>query len=132
MKRKIISVSMAVLWGIIFTDVMHSLAFGICYGILMGIVFGLFDSEKNYVGPDNNTRDKVFLLSIQEAEKYFKTDEERVTYMSDKPAGWWLRSPGLNNKYASYVYNYGAVQYTGDNAGGNGHAIRPVLWIINM
>ncbi len=36
---------MAVLWGIVFTNVMHSLALGICFGMMMGSVFGLFDSD---------------------------------------------------------------------------------------
>lgn len=34
---------MTVLWGIVFTQSMHSLTLGICMGLLMGIAFGLFD-----------------------------------------------------------------------------------------
>ncbi len=47
MKKNVFSISMAVLWGIVFTDVMHSLTLGICFGLLMGSVFGLFDPENN-------------------------------------------------------------------------------------
>ena len=46
MKRKAFPISMAVLWGIVFTTAMHSLSLGICMGIMMGIAFGLFDSEE--------------------------------------------------------------------------------------
>ena len=46
MKRKVFPVSMTVLWGIVFTQSMHSLVLGICMGLLMGITFGLFDSGK--------------------------------------------------------------------------------------
>jgi len=45
MKNKVFPISMAVLWGIVFTTAMHSLSLGICMGIMMGIAFGLFDSE---------------------------------------------------------------------------------------
>jgi hypothetical protein len=43
MKGKVFPVSMTVLWGIVFTQSMHSLSIGICMGLLMGIAFGLFD-----------------------------------------------------------------------------------------
>lgn len=61
--------------------------------------------------PGNATQDKVFLLSITEANRYFKTDEERMcvptayakangAYMSSSytkggiaTCWWWLRSP---------------------------------------
>ena len=46
MKEKVFPVSMAFLWGIVFTQSMQSIVFGICMGLLMGITFGLFDSGK--------------------------------------------------------------------------------------
>ena len=46
MKAKGFPVSMAVLWGVVFTQAMHSLSLGVCMGLLMGIAFGLFDSER--------------------------------------------------------------------------------------
>lgn len=46
MKKKVFPISMAVLWGTVFTTAMHSLALGICMGLMMGIVFGMFDSDK--------------------------------------------------------------------------------------
>ena len=44
MKGKVFPVSMALLWGIVFSQAMHSMTLGICMGLLMGIAFGLFDS----------------------------------------------------------------------------------------
>ena len=44
MKKSVFPVSMTVLWGIVFTQAMHSVTLGICMGLLMGIAFGLFDS----------------------------------------------------------------------------------------
>ena len=46
MRKKVFPISMAVLWGTVFTTAMHSLALGICMGLMMGIAFGLFDSDK--------------------------------------------------------------------------------------
>ena len=46
MKRKAFPISMAFLWGMVFSQAMHSLTLGICMGLLMGIAFGLFDSGK--------------------------------------------------------------------------------------
>lgn len=46
MKGKVFPVSMALLWGLVFTQAMHSTTLGLCMGLLMGIAFGLFDSDK--------------------------------------------------------------------------------------
>ena len=70
----------------------------------------------------NDTRDKVFLLSIEEAEKYFMNDRDRST-----GTWWWLRSPGRSGSDAAVV-NGGGVYY-----GGNGviyrSGVRPALKI---
>ena len=44
MKGKAFPVSMALLWGMVFSQAMHSITLGICMGLLMGITFGLFES----------------------------------------------------------------------------------------
>ena len=36
----------AIIWGMVFSQAMHSITLGICMGLLMGITFGLFDSGK--------------------------------------------------------------------------------------
>ena len=46
MKEKAFPVSMVLLWGIVFSQAMHSITLGICMGLLTGIAFGLFDSDK--------------------------------------------------------------------------------------
>ena len=46
MKGKAFPVSMALLWGTVFSQAMHSMTLGLCMGLLMGITFGLFDSDK--------------------------------------------------------------------------------------
>ena len=46
MKQKLFPVSMAFLWGLVFSQAMHSVTLGLCMGLLMGISFGLLDSGK--------------------------------------------------------------------------------------
>ena len=46
MKGKAFPVSMALLWGMVFSQAMHSITLGICMGLLMGITFGLLDSGR--------------------------------------------------------------------------------------
>ena len=46
MKGKVFPVSMAVLWGIVFSQAMHSVTLGVCMGLAMGTAFGLFDSGR--------------------------------------------------------------------------------------
>jgi hypothetical protein len=95
--------------------------------------------------PGNDTEDQVFLLSVSEAEKYFKTDDERRcksteyarimgVYSSSYLEGycdWWLRSPGSpegsgNNAIA--VDSDGLVDYFGHGFY-NSKAVRPAMWV---
>jgi hypothetical protein len=77
----------------------------------------------------NNTIDKVFLLSIDEANRYFMDDADRVACYQDGQAGWWwLRSPGGGSDYAAYVLYIGNVYGGGHRVQGGG-GVRPALWI---
>ena len=114
------------------------------------IMYSTVTADKNpsySTSPGNNTTDKVFLLSITEANKYFKSDDARKcaptdyaiapgawTSDSDKTGGratcwWWLRSPGDDSNYAAYVYNDGSVDYDGSNVLSSSVAVRPAMWI---
>ena len=98
--------------------------------------------------PGNATLDKIFLLSITEANKYFASSEERecksteyaeaqgaYTSSSNRNCWWWLRTLGNNQSNPSNVdllgdvnegggtYGYGYVVYL-DNV-----AVRPAMWI---
>ena len=101
-------------------------------------------AEKNpeygtYTG--NDTKDKVFLLSIKEAYEYFKSDDERIAkltpyakcegaYTSDEGnCYWWLRSPGGNSNVAASVLSYGSIRVGGDNVNSDDLTVRPAMWI---
>ena len=81
------------------------------------------DNPKYGTKGGNDTRDKVFLLSIDEAEKYFKDDLDRAT-----GSWWWLRSPGGEQNYASIVLGDGVLgSYT--SAGIHKITVRPAFRI---
>ena len=92
------------------------------------------------------TRDRLFLLSYAEADRYFKSDAARMcaptdnavahsefTYARDKVDGrpacwWWLRSPGSNQRGAADVYTSGSIDswhYVTSVVGG----VRPAMWL---
>ena len=90
--------------------------------------------------PGNATTDKTFLLSIDEANKYFSSDSARqceatayavangvmVSYSGD---WWWLRSPGDYQSDAAYVSGAGSVSCDGRSVHLGAIAVRPALWI---
>jgi len=97
--------------------------------------------------PGNATKDRVFLLSIVETEKYFTSDEARKcvpteyaisngAYTSDSytkggkvTCWWWLRSPGGNRNRAAYVDLDGSVFRNGYFVSYDDGSVRPAMWI---
>lgn len=92
----------------------------------------------------NDTQDKVFLLSAEEAEKYFDSAEARVAVMTDyllentvKISGlderyYWLRTPGWTSEQAMLVGFRGDISVRGANVfDGNAQStgVRPAVWI---
>ena len=79
-------------------------------------------------GPD--TVNKLFLLSIDEAEKYFASDEERAAklYGNDE-CRWWLRSPGSGTYTSAYVKFDGGIALQGYNTTEEDIGVRPAMWI---
>lgn len=91
------------------------------------------DENPEYsTSPGNATQDKVFLLSIGEANKYFRSDGDRRCqhiYIGGD-CWWWLRSPGMSSECAAYVGPYGKVDCGGENVpNDNLIVVHPALWI---
>ena len=106
-----------------------------------------------YTNPGEATKDKVFLLSIVEAEKYFASDEARmcvpteyaisngvftsdlfITYTRESytkcgkaTCPWWLRSPGDGQNHATTVEVYKSIAIPPVNS--DSDAVRPAMWI---
>lgn len=97
--------------------------------------------------PGNDTEDKIFVLSIDDAKVYFATDEDRMctatdyaeangvelspSYKADGKAAaqWWLRAPGKNESFATYVYPFGTVYTYGNGVNYVVIGVRPAMWV---
>ena len=98
-------------------------------------------NPKYNTSPGKNTTDKVFLLSITEVNKYFRSDNARQSQgteycyargafkASNGKCWWWLRSPGYSSDYAADVRIDGSVCNAGDSVDYASNAVRPALWI---
>ena len=109
------------------------------------------DNEVYGTDGGNDTDDMVFLLSIDELNRYFPDQDDRITvptaYALDNGAYtsssngkcWWrLRSPGQDQGYAAVVNSTGfsggvypdlEKKYMGETVGTADDSIRPVLWM---
>ncbi|MCL2748395.1 MAG: DUF6273 domain-containing protein [Oscillospiraceae bacterium] len=81
-------------------------------------------------GGDANTSDNIFLLSVEEAIKYFGENDRRIAHDNENKVNWWLRSPGGDRYKAAYVRGDGRVDTDGVLANQNSNmAVRPSLWL---
>ena len=103
-----------------------------------------YEGEEKITEGGNDTKDKIYLLSIDEASnvsygfdselgkysetRYAKnTDYLKLNNISENVDWWWLRSPGRRSDYASSVFQgYGDDQ---GNGVGSSYAVRPVLHV---
>lgn len=94
----------------------------------------------------NETKDKLFLLSLSEVKKYFPTAEKRLAsptdfavkqgvYQSNKRLSgnftccWLLRTPGSDGTQVAYVNYDGELHYSGASVNTRGATFRPTIWI---
>lgn len=96
------------------------------------------DYKNTYQGHD--VKDKIFLLSIKEIEKYLSSKENRRCKHTivavnngnqknnDDQCCWWSRSMGYSSKHLSVITNDGSIRYSGFSLS-NDYAVRPALWI---
>ncbi len=81
----------------------------------------------------NDTTDKVFLLSIDEATRYFANDEARMATATDYASakvdveyGWWSRTQGINSistASISWRINYDGIDVSLESY------VRPAMWV---
>ena len=88
------------------------------------------DNPEDGTAGGNDTVDKIFLLSIDEVNQYFSSDEECIALAAEgESAYWWLRSPGGFSLHAAYVRDDGSVKYGGRSVDDAYGAVRPALWV---
>ena len=103
------------------------------------------DNPTNGTRGGSDTRDRVYLLSIGEAEAYFSSDDERMCAPTDTAIAngaytnsscrvdgratgcWWLRSPGDRTYLAALVNDYGAIHFSGNFLDMPTLVVRPVV-----
>ncbi|MDR1465007.1 MAG: DUF6273 domain-containing protein [Oscillospiraceae bacterium] len=96
----------------------------------------------------DETRDSIFLLSLEEVAAYFgdskenlrkvtrgdwgfsdANDENRQAKYGDNFHWWWLRSPGDDPDRAAFVDSGGAVLLYGNDVLYSSGGVRPALWL---
>ena len=88
----------------------------------------------------NNTVDRIFLLSVEEVLRYFGDrgwlderlhqisdgyNRNRIAGLSNQPLSWWLRTPGLHQDRAVYVFENGSIGLQGRPV--HGRYLRTIL-----
>ena len=106
------------------------------------IMYKTVQNKKNPEYGNTNlkdTRDRVFILSISEALEYFEKKKERlsepseyaleeaVSYDADD-RGYWLRTAGMDARFAAVVNPDGGINYGGYYASEYAY-VRPAVWV---
>ncbi len=94
--------------------------------------------------------DRVFVLSVEEAQQYFANDQQRTAVasnaalagvgaarngsaQSDPTTGntyWWLRTPGMFSYSTAYVNYTGSIRLDGvESPTGSLVGVRPCMWV---
>jgi hypothetical protein len=92
------------------------------------------------------TKDRIFLLSIEDVLQYMGNFDEyknhprrkfidddhnskRVTLYNEKALNWYLRTPGKLKSMVIVVDNWGAINLVGQDVNAGSYGIRPAMWI---
>jgi len=99
------------------------------------------NDNKNFNVPGGeDTEDKLFFLSTEEALHYFYANNHRVgiptpyaksrgVYEYGGASWWWLRSPGANSTFAADIEVTGGPSPLGDFGLSYLQGIRPAMWV---
>ena len=124
------------------------------------ILLSEVENKKNSahdVDGGNDTEDYLFLLSFDEAEKYFANDEARIAKASATAVAnggqcfdsrtksqaeaapefaddymaltWWLRTPGNTEEKAATIHYFGQPDTEGARADLAFKGVRPAMWV---
>lgn len=90
----------------------------------------------------NNTKDKVFLLSVDEEEELCQNREMKMAEATEYAkkfkirvgektgcSDWWLRSPGSRNCRALHMFDGGNTESIGAYVHDQWNGVRPAIWV---
>ena len=98
-------------------------------------------NPESTVDPGNPTEDRVFLLSMAEAQRYFGSEGARKCKVTGyaqangayvyetQETWWWLRSPGTKQTTAGFIDGTGKIRVLGNNVDYGNGGVRPAMWI---
>ena len=104
----------------------------------------LKNDDNSEYGTDGgkDTKDRIFLLSVEEVEKYMKETSMRESVSTKYAKGqgayvngsngssWWaLRTPGCDNYCMATVMTDGEISLEGDGVDSTDYALRPAMWV---
>ena len=72
----------------------------------------------------NDTEDRVFILSLEEVNKYLPQEADRKN-----GSYWWLRTPGENSRQALVVDDNGDLMTDDEGWVEFDYCVRPAMWI---
>ena len=96
----------------------------------------IYDSGWYNTKGGNDTKDRVFLLSYEEANRYFTSDTARKSVLTPYAKShnsvlgniWWLRSPGSCQNVAQYIRDDGTIWSSGIYVNYI-YGVRPAMWV---
>ena len=89
----------------------------------------------------DDTRDRVFILDVVEASRYFSSDSERICEATpyailrcaetndDNQCYWWLRTGTNPHGRSSSIESDGIINLKGISIGWEGACVRPAVWV---
>ena len=112
-------------------------------GMILKTTVTADQNPKNITRAGKNTQDRIFLLSITEAEKYLVSDSNGACQATAfaKAQGafanaskgnccwWWLRTPGYLSSSAACVSYTGQINYSGPTVNNMRGSVRPAMWV---
>ncbi len=78
---------------------------------------------------DVGCKDKIFLLSVDEVNSLFSSDQARIANYQGSACWWWLRSPGYDSNHAADVLDDGSVYANGGFVHVTSGSVRPALYL---
>ena len=97
-------------------------------------------AERSVIQGSGNISAEIFLLSTNEVNKYFSSDDEKMceptkyaaangAYVNGRSGNcwWWLRSPGADQNCVACVRDDGSIYYNGRLAGSTYGCVRPAV-----